>query len=137
MSKKDKGSNKNHKSIHSNQSSAKKIRKDPSSSKGEKILLPKGRLVISFLKRWWYAIEEWPPKDFDYTEKLKQNNLRSVSILDWRIEPDEDSSGKLKCIELNGFPGVFRDYKGKCYDLRPKEMCPSYNNFMEKVSFFT
>lgn len=40
--------------------------------------------------------------------------------------------GFTKCIELSGYKGVFRDSKGVLYDFRPKEMCPSYNNFMNK-----
>ena len=40
--------------------------------------------------------------------------------------------GYTKCIELCGYKGVFRDSKGVLYDFRPKEMCPSYNNFMKK-----
>jgi len=33
---------------------------------------------------------------------------------------------------LSGFKGVFRDSKGILYDFRPKDMCPSYDNFMKK-----
>lgn len=45
------------------------------------------------------------------------------------------SIGMSKCIELSGFNGVFRDSKGTLYDFRPKDMCPSYNNFMKKVAY--
>ena len=59
-----------------------------------------------------------------------------MSISDWKLEADVDSLGRSKCIELNGFPGIFRDFKGKSHDLRSKELCPTYNNFMNKVILF-
>jgi hypothetical protein len=42
------------------------------------------------------------------------------------------NKGLVKCIELSGFKGVFRDSKGILYDFRPKDMCPSYDSFMKK-----
>jgi len=30
-----------------------------------KILKPKDSLIYQVLKRWWYAIEDWPPTDFN------------------------------------------------------------------------
>jgi len=32
-----------------------------------KVLVTKKTLVINFLKRWWYAIEDWPPRNYDYS----------------------------------------------------------------------
>jgi len=72
---------------------------------------------------------------FTIRDKLKEENLRLVSISDWKFESDKDSEGRNKCIELNGFPGVFRDFQGKCYDLRSRDLCPSYSNFMQKVTY--
>lgn len=37
-----------------------------------------------------------------------------------------------KVVELDDFEGVFTDYKGQLYDLRPKDNCPSLLNFKKK-----
>ena len=48
---------------------------------------------------------------------------------------DKLIKGYSKCIELSGYKGVFRDFKGDIHDFRPQDMCPSLNNFMKKVLF--
>ena len=32
-------------------------------------------LVNELAKRWWYAMPEWPPEVYDYSEALKANSL--------------------------------------------------------------
>ena len=53
-------------------SASKKIRsldktekKISSNNSNGKILKPKDSLIYQLLKRWWYAIEEWPSRDFN------------------------------------------------------------------------
>ena len=40
-------------------------KKISSNNTNGKILKPKDSLIYQLLKRWWYAIEEWPPRDFN------------------------------------------------------------------------
>jgi hypothetical protein len=94
------------------------------------VLKTKESLIHQFLKRWWYAYD-WPGKD-DFSEELKANKLRKVEVQDWKIEREVDDKGFSKCIELCGYKGVFRDYTGAIHDFRPKDMCPSLNNFLKK-----
>jgi hypothetical protein len=89
--------------------------------------------VTNFLKRWWYAVPHWPPKDYDIVSKLKELKLRKVNIQEWRLEPNVDENGYSKCVELEGFPLVFLDYQSKVHDLRPKDTMPSFNNYIKKV----
>lgn len=65
-------------------------------------------------------------------DKLIESKLRKVDIQNWKIEPDVNEEGFIKCIELTGFPFVFRDFKGIIHDMRPKENVPSFNNFAKK-----
>jgi len=44
------------------------------------------------------------------------------------MEPEE-KDGLKKVFELETFTGYFKDSRGISYDLRPKESCPSLNNF--------
>lgn len=95
----------------------------------------KEHIVEEFAKRWWYAMPpEWPPKDYDYQVPLKDQKLRRVEVARWKLEPEEDDQGFKKVFELETFIGVFKDSQGQTYDLRPKDTCPSLNNFtrMEK-----
>lgn len=46
-------------------------------------------MVYDVLKRWWYALPDWPPKDFDYGPQLEKNNLRKVDMKHWKIELEE------------------------------------------------
>jgi hypothetical protein len=86
------------------------------------------------LRRWWFAIPEWPHKDFDYLKKLEEKKLRRVDKVTWKFSPNTDNEYK-KCVEMDGFRGVFVDYLGKVHDCRPEEGKPSYNNFMKMVNF--
>lgn len=47
-------------------------------------------LVDELAVRWWYAIPEWPPKDFDFNVRLKENGLRAVDPAKWKFEPEYD-----------------------------------------------
>ena len=88
----------------------------------------KQHLVEEFSVRFWYVLPKWPPENYDYTPILKQNGLRRVDPKDWKREPEE-RDGLRKVIELESFTGYFKDSQGRNYDLRPKETCPSLNNF--------
>lgn len=35
---------------------------------------------------------------------------------------------------VQGYDGIFKDFNGKTYDLRPKESCPSFEN-LKNMSF--
>ena len=98
-----------------------------SSTKKESIK-PKGILVNEILKRWWYALPPWPPENYDTSEKLKENKLRLVKIIDWKKEPKMDKDNLEKCLELPGFKYVYLNTEGKIFDFRPEEGKPSYNN---------
>jgi len=41
-------------------------------------LKTKKALIYDVLKRWWYCLPDWPPRDFDYSETLVERNLREV-----------------------------------------------------------
>ena len=86
---------------------------------------------MEVLKRWWYALPAWPPVDFDYSGILANESLREVKAEVWGKEQNE-LNGKKKVLQVPGYPGCFRDSKGVFYDLRPKETCPSFENFMKK-----
>ena len=58
---------------------------------GEVNLENPDHLVDELAIRWWYAMPHWPPLDFDYNTKLRENGLRQVEASKWKIEPDEDS----------------------------------------------
>jgi len=77
------------------------------------------------------VIPEWPPQDFDYAPKLEEEKLRKVEVRKWETEPEEVKGFK-KVIELDTTPGMFTDSKGKLYDLRPQELCPSLANLRKK-----
>lgn len=102
--------------------------------KNGKVLKTKDSLVSQLLKRWWYALPEWPAKDYHPTDKLKELKLREVDISEWKMEPNSDSNGYNKCVEFTGYKYVYIDHLGKLHDLRPKETMPNYTNFMNKVN---
>lgn len=81
----------------------------------------KENLVNEVGVRWWYVLPEWPPKNFDYQPKLKEMKLRKVNPDKFNFEADVDSHGNLKVCEVDHYPGVFQDSKGKLYDLRPTD----------------
>ena len=92
----------------------------------------KETLVQALLKRWWYAIDlEWYKKGVNVEEELSRRSLRRVEVKDWKIESNI-VDGKKKCVELLGTPLVFVDCDEQSHDLRNKESCPSFNNFIKK-----
>ena len=107
------------------------VKNSDNSSKKKTSLKPKGTLVYDLLERWWYALPIWPPEDYDTTEKLKENKLRLVKIIDWKKEPKLDKDNFEKCFELPGFKYVYLNNDGKIFDLIPKEGMPSYNNLIK------
>ena len=116
--------------VHKKEKKKKKKESGTSSSK-KKVLKPKGSLVYELLQRWWYALPPWPPENYDVSEKMKENNLRIVKIIDWKKEPKFDKNNLEKCMELPGFKYVYLNTDGKVFDFRPEEGKPSYNNFMK------
>lgn len=79
--------------------------------------------------RWWYVLPDWPPR-MDYP--LSSQNLRLVESSKFNFEPEVDSKGFKKVIQLESYPGVFQDSIGRLYDLRPYDTCPNLRNFMKK-----
>eukprot|EP00923_Selenidium_pygospionis_P029988 GHVN01053280.1.p1 GENE.GHVN01053280.1~~GHVN01053280.1.p1 ORF type:complete len:426 (+),score=97.30 GHVN01053280.1:137-1414(+) len=90
----------------------------------------KSILVAEVLRRWWYVLPQWPPPDFDPSERLKELKLRPVPIEDWEIAKDVDENGFTKCYALSQFKGIFRDANGKAHDARPVEGKPCHANFI-------
>jgi hypothetical protein len=110
----------------------KKVKKESGSSSTKKtVLKPKGVLVLELLTRWWYALPEWPPENYDVNDKLKENKLRLVKITDWKKEPKFDKDNFEKCLELPGFKYEYLNSDGKVFDFRPEEGKPSYNNLIK------
>ena len=90
-------------------------------------------LVYEFAVRWSYALPSWPPKDFDYGAKLKENNLRKVEFARFKAEAELDGDNLKKVYEVEHFEGRYRDSAGVTYDLRPMETCPSLSNFSNMI----
>ena len=62
-------------------------------------------LVYEFAVRWWYALPSpWPPVDYDYSQKLKDLNLRRVDYSQFRSEPEEEN-GLKKVFEIDSYSG--------------------------------
>jgi len=96
----------------------------------------KQEVVARLLCRWWfskpYQVCEWPPQEETwYEQALAKKNLRKVTIQEWEWTPEE-VDGCRKVYELSQFRGLFRDSKGELIDMRPKETCPCYSNFIMK-----
>ena len=91
----------------------------------------KSILVYELLKRWWYALPKLLPDDYDCKNKLKENKLRIVNLIDWKKEPIYDSKNYEKCIELPGFKYVYCNSNGEIFDFRPEEKKPSFNSLMK------
>ncbi len=53
----------------------------------------KSDVVYNILKRWWYCLPDWPPKDFDFNAELTKNKLKLVEISKWRQTPEIDEKG--------------------------------------------
>uniref|UniRef100_A0A6T1L4E7 Uncharacterized protein n=1 Tax=Alexandrium monilatum TaxID=311494 RepID=A0A6T1L4E7_9DINO len=93
----------------------------------------KEQVVADLLCRWWYALPAWPPTDpAYYEEELAKRSLRKVQVAEWEWVPEEDGKGRKKVYELSQFPGLFRTSNGDLVDLRPRDSCPCYANFMKK-----
>jgi len=74
-----------------------------SRSRDEPVRKPKDALIYDVLKRWWYALPDWPPANYDYQPSLEANKLRLISKQKFRIAPDLDEKGthKLKTQNYN------------------------------------
>ncbi|KAL4468603.1 hypothetical protein ABPG74_005106 [Tetrahymena malaccensis] len=116
----------------SSTSSAQKSTSSSSRNREEPVRKGKDTIVYEVLKRWWYALPDWPPANFDYSSALEQNKLRVVNKQKFRIEPDLDDRGFLKVYEILGYQGLYKDANNKLYDLRPEEGKPSYNSLSKK-----
>lgn len=56
--------------------------------------------MYEVLKRWWYALPDWPDPNADYKEKLIENKLRVVKE-NFNFEPEEDNKGMYsRCLGL-------------------------------------
>ena len=97
----------------------------------KKIKNNQSNLVNELLCRWWYALPQWPPEDYDISDKLREKKLRLINIKGWKKEPKNDEKGYEKCIQLPGFKYVVSDSNGKIYDFRPQKGKPSYSNFIK------
>jgi hypothetical protein len=92
----------------------------------------KAELVTKILQRWWYALEDWPPSDFNYAEALGRKRLRLVAKENWSVEPTINDQGLEKVMSLPGYPGVYLSSTGDVKDMRPQESCPSFDNLFRK-----
>lgn len=94
-------------------------------------------VVAQLLCRWWfsapYKANDWPPQEESwYIKELEKKKLRKVEIPEWDWVPEEDVNGLRKVYELSQFRGLFRNSAGELVDMRPKETCPCFTNFMQK-----
>lgn len=87
-------------------------------------------LVYEVLKRWWYCMEDWPPKDYDYQSLLTQKKLRKVDK-HWKLQ-SEEVDGFTNVVEVASYRGIFKSAKGEVYDLRPRDTCPCFETFKSK-----
>ena len=120
-------------SLISSESEKQNNKKKTNRNKNYNIQKPKTKsmLVYELLKRWWYALPKWIPDNYDCSDKLKENKLRLVNIIDWKKEPTYDKNNYEKCIELPGFKYVFCNSNGDIFDFRPEEIKPSFNSLMK------
>jgi hypothetical protein len=88
------------------------------------------KLVREVLCRWWYCMPDWPPA-LDWKAELKTRKYREVQVHEWEAS-EEEVDGFKKVYPIGNYPGLFRNVKGEIVDCRPKESCPSYNNFLKK-----
>lgn len=93
----------------------------------------KEEIVAELLCRWWYALPDWPPQDASfYQAELSKRSMRKVALIDWEWVPEVDEKGRKKVYELSQYRGCFRNSDEELIDLRPKDTCPCYRNFMLK-----
>lgn len=60
--------------------------------------------------RWYYALPEWPPVDYDYDAELKKRGYRNVDFAKFKFV-DDVVDGLTKVHELDGYRGVYRGKK--------------------------
>ena len=66
-------------------------------------------LVYEFAVRWWYSLPSpWPSVDYDYSQKLKEKNLRRVDLSRFKSEPDI-VDGLKKVYEQDCYSGILKD----------------------------
>ena len=56
--------------------------------------------------------------ELDFSDKLKENNLRLVQISNWQKEKNE-VNGFSKVVPIETYPGIFADVDGSLHDMRP------------------
>jgi hypothetical protein len=103
----------------------------------KKVRSTKEDIVAQLLSRWWfsapYVAEDWPPvEESFYLKEMEKVKYRLVTCEEWEWVPEEDEQGRRKVYSLSQFRGLFRNSTGDLVDLRPKDTCPSLNNFMKK-----
>ena len=74
---------------------------------------------------------------------MSTQQLREVEQFMWKLEPEVDHTGtniyiyiyigKKKVFQIEGYPGQYKDSKGKLYDLRPIENAPTKSNLIKLV----
>jgi len=97
------------------------------------VLKTKDSLVKDILKRWWYVLPDWPPKDFDYNTALRSKKLKRIDLAVWKMHKDEDEDGFKKVFEITGFPGMYKTENGELFDIRPEEGRPSNKYLSSKT----
>jgi len=103
----------------------------------KKVRSNKEQVIADLLARWWFAKpfidEDWPPKEESYyLKEMDKHKIRLVTCEEWEWVPEEDDKGRKKVYGLSQFRGLYRNSAGDLVDLRPKETCPCYNNFIKK-----
>ncbi len=61
---------------------------------------------------------------------LLEMRLRKVAAL---AEKGADAEGFLKVVEVEGYPGMFRDADNKVHDLRPRDSRPCKANLLKRT----
>ena len=92
----------------------------------------KAEMTTKILQRWWYALEDWPPEEYQYANQLVENKLRLVSKENWSVEPVLSENGLEKVLPVPGYAGLFVTHIGNVKDLRPTQSCPSFDNIFNK-----
>ena len=86
----------------------------------------KQKLIARVLCRWWYALDSWPPEDFDYASELQRRRYKTVPLDHWEAEDDVDKNGFTKVYPIPHYSGIYRDPKGNAIDIRPLKGKPCY-----------
>lgn len=91
----------------------------------------KDALIRALQVRWWYILPDWPLPGTDFAQVLQERQLKVVPDRELGSEIREENV-KDKVKPIGGFPGLFQNRRGRIYDLRDKDSCPSYHNLAEK-----